>query len=141
MMIPFKKEHLECMEIREHERAILAQDVHKGEGLEQSVIARTVIVNGQIVACYGIAINVFGSGDVWLIPSIHLPKHRITFLRYVTDLIRDWQAVLDIKRMQTASPDDVMHNRYMKFLGFECEGTMKKYALGVDYKMWGRLWE
>ena len=39
-------------------------------------------------------------------------------------------------RLQTTSEDCETINRWMKFLGFECEGTRKKYMYGKDFKMW-----
>jgi len=141
MLIPFKKEHLEVMDMRQHEKDVLALSADMGAILEQSTVARTGIIGGKVVACGGVSINVFGAGEVWLIPSIYLPEHGMTYLRLVRDWLSDVQKSYDLKRMQTASPDDAMHNRYMEFLGFAKEGEMKQYALGKDYCMWGKLWE
>ena len=43
-------------------------------------------------------------------------------------------------RIQIQAMDDDLHNRWLKFLGFELEGVFKKYdAQGNDYKMWARV--
>jgi len=141
MLIPFKKEHLEVMEMRAHEREMLALDPNFGSILEQSTVCRTGMIGGRIIACGGVSKNIYGVGDVWLIPSIFISDHGITFLRLVKDWLKKVSLAYDIKRLQTASPDDELHNNYMQFLGFAKEGEMKQYALGKNYCMWSLLWE
>jgi hypothetical protein len=141
MLIPFKKEHLEIMQIRQHEREVLALSPVFGETLEQSTVSRSGIIDGRIIACGGVNVTLFGSGELWLIPSIYLKEHGITYLRFVRDWLDDVVKSFNLTRMQTASIDDDLHNKYMQFLGFEKEGKMKQYALGKDYCSWGRVWE
>jgi hypothetical protein len=43
---------------------------------------------------------------------------------------------LDIKRIETLSLDCEELNKWHKFLGFECEGTKRKFLKNKDYKMW-----
>ena len=141
MLIPFKKEHLEIINMREHERDVVNLSANTGEILEQSTVARTGVIDGRVIACGGVVKNLFGNGEVWLIPSVYLPEHRVTYLRLVLDWLDDVSKAFEIKRMQTACLDDDLHNAYMVYLGFAKEGQMKQYALGKDYCMWGRLWE
>ena len=141
MLIPFKKEHLEVMDMRSHERDVLALDVDMGAILEQSTVARTGVIDGRVIACGGLSKNVYGVGDVWLVPSIYVSDYSLTFLRFVKDWLKDASQAYGITRLQTASPNDELHNKYMLFLGFEKEGEMRQYALGKDYAMWGLLWE
>lgn len=141
MLMPFKKEHLEVMTMRTHESDVMALSPNIGDILEQSTVSRTGVINGRIIACGGVSKNIYGSGEVWLIPSIFVSDHKVKFLRTVMDWLDDVCRCYDIKRLQTACIDDELHNNYMLFLGFEKEGTMKKYALGQNYNLWGRLWE
>ena len=39
----------------------------------------------------------------------------------------------------TTQADFPQANRLAKLLGFECEGTMRKYCFGKDFNMWGRV--
>lgn len=39
-------------------------------------------------------------------------------------------------RLQTTSEDCPIINKWMKFMGFELEGTRKKYMYDKDFKMW-----
>jgi hypothetical protein len=50
-IIPFKKEHAECMDIREHEKFLISEDLL--ENLEKG-IAFTGIIDGRIISCGGI---------------------------------------------------------------------------------------
>jgi hypothetical protein len=140
MLIPFKKEHLEVMDMREHERNVLALSPLTGELLEQATVSRTAIIDGRVIACGGVTKNLYGSGDAWLIPSIYLPKYRVTYLRLVLDWLDNVSEAFEIKRMQTACLNDDLHDNYMEYLGFAKEGVMRQYALGKDYSVWGRLW-
>lgn len=139
MLIPFKKEHLEVMEMRSHEQDIMGLSPHIGSILEQSTVSRTGVINGRVVACGGVSKNIYGSGEVWLIPSIFLPEHGVTFLRLVKDWLDDVATAYELKRLQTACIDDELHNKYMEYLGFVKEGKMKQYALGQDYCLWARV--
>lgn len=127
--------------MRPHELDVVNLSANTGEMLEQSTVARTGVIDGRVIACGGVVKNVFGNGEVWLIPSIYLPEYRVTYLRLVLDWLDDVSKAFEIKRMQTACLDDDMHNAYMGYLGFAKEGQMKQYALGKDYCFWGRLWE
>lgn len=141
MLIPFKKEHLEVMEIRQHERDLLALSEHFPTILENSTSAITGMINGRIICCGGLSITIFGSAEIWLIPSMFVIDHKIEFLKGVNEWLETMREKYNIKRMQTVAVDDKLHNNYMLFLGFEKEGVMRQYALGKDYCAWGKLWE
>ena len=42
-------------------------------------------------------------------------------------------------RVQTSSIDCPVINRWMEFMGFECEGIKRKFMFRKDYKMWSRI--
>ena len=45
-------------------------------------------------------------------------------------------------RIQIRATDDELHNRWLKFLKFEKEGTLRKYDnLGNDMNIWARVKE
>lgn len=44
-------------------------------------------------------------------------------------------------RLETESQDCEMLNRWHRFLGFELEGTKRKYMRGCDYNVWSMIWE
>lgn len=65
------------------------------------------------------------------------PRHAIKLKKFI-DATAKW---LKAKRLETTSLDCDILNRWHKFLGFEKEGTKRKYYGGKDYNIWGRLWE
>lgn len=127
------------MDLREHEKDILKYGYAKT--LEDSV-AITGIVDGRIVCCGGVNIMAGGNADIWLIPSLHLPRHAKTFIRGLRDWLWGVRKDFQLTRMQTVCLNDDLHNRWMKYLGFEKEGIMKKFHNNTDYVMYGRTeWE
>jgi hypothetical protein len=46
---------------------------------------------------------------------------------------------LNAQRLETRSQDIEVLNRWHEFLGFEEEGTLRKFMKNKDYKMWGML--
>ena len=139
-IIPFKVEHLECMDIREHEREMLEMTDYL-KSLQERSIACTGIVDGRIMCCGGVAPYRNGNSDVWLIPSVHLNTAKFTFTRELRKWLFQVREDLSLTRMQTFSIEDDLHNRWMRFLGFTKEGVMRKYNKGMDYGVWGRIWE
>ena len=137
-IIPFKKEHAECMDIREHERFLISEDLLSN--LEKG-IAFTGIIDGRIISCWGINLGYFGNADIWQMPSIYVKDHTIVYGKYVRRWINDIRKQYALHRLETTCLDDELHNRWMKFLGFEQEGKKRKWINGQDYIMWARLWE
>lgn len=140
MLIPFKKEHFEVMDMRPHERLLIELSGDGGAGLEQSVCAKTGIIDGRVIACGGAIINIYGAADIWLIPSVYVSQHKLRFLKTVLQWLDEIRTTYNVTRMQTVALDDDLHNEYMRFIGFEKEGKMRQYALGHDFNMWGRVW-
>lgn len=137
-VIPFKKEHLEVMDIRDHEDRLLA-DESTAVCLEGSV-AVTVIKDGRIEACYGFAPYLKDIADIWLIPSKTLPDNASKLAINAHKFLADMHEDMGIRRMETLCLDDDLHERWMTFLGFKKEGVKKQYYGGKDYVMWGKLW-
>lgn len=137
--IPFKKEHLEVMDIRDHEDRLL-RDQNTVQCLEGS-IALTAIRDGRVAACYGIAPYLGDLADIWLIPSNGIDEHTVELAKGARRFLEEMREDLGIRRMETLCIDDVFHARWMVFLGFQREGVKEKYIGETDYSMWGRIWE
>ena len=135
-LVKFKKEHLEVMDLRPHEETLLKQTDY-AQYLEQSV-AVTGIVDGRIVCCGGLNIMPGGNADIWLIPSIHVKRHAKLFVKVLRDWLAEKREDFQLSRMQTICLNDELHNRWMKFLGFEKEGVLKKFCNDTDYVIYGR---
>ena len=136
-LIKFKKEHLDCMDIRSHEQVLLSQTEHL-TALEGG-LARTGIVDGRVIACGGVLPFMSGLADVWLIPSVYVVDYKYSFCRELRTFFEDVQRDLCLHRMQSVCINDDLHHNFMTFFGFEKEGVMKKYYNNEDYVMYGRI--
>lgn len=135
-LVKFKKEHLEVMDIREHERVVLSQ-TNYADILEQD-IAVTGIVEGKIVCCGGVGVMHGGNANIWLIPSIYLQDHAKTVVKGLREWLFGIREDFQLQRMQTICLDDELHDRWMKYLGFKRESVMKNYYNGESRVMYGR---
>lgn len=138
-LIKFKKEHLECMDIRDHEKHFL-----EIQGIVEYLvnsIAVTAILDGRVVCCGGVSPFAMGNAEIWLLPSIYLPEYKKTLCRAIKTWLLEIRDTLSLRRMQTDCLDDDLHNSWMEFLGFDREGTRKKYFNEKDYGVWGKVWE
>lgn len=139
-IVPYKKEHVELMNLREHEKELL-KDKAMYEFLEGG-IASTATSDGVVVCSYGIMPQIKGVATIWLLPTIYVEsKESLKVARGAKAWIEQMQEDLGLHRMETACVADELHDRWMTFLGFECEGVKRKYCGGQDYNMWGRIWE
>lgn len=128
------------MHLREHEH-ILLQNPKMLEMLEGG-IASTALADGRIICAYGINPYLEGVADIWLLPSVFVEtKEAMRVARGAKEWLEQMREDLALHRMETTCLADELHDRWMTFLGFECEGVKRQYFGGKDYKMWGRVWE
>lgn len=135
-LIPFKKEHLEVMDIRPHELSILSHNKHLN--LLESNISVTAFKDGRIIACGGVVPFGNGNAEIWQIPSIYVAENVKEYVIVLRDWLWSVRRDLALTRMQTSCLDDALHNGWMKYLGFLREGTMVKYHDGMNYALYGR---
>lgn len=136
----FKKEHLMLMDLRDHEAQLLRDGYDAAEALEGGVNC-TGIIDGKIVCAGGVRMIHPGCGEIWLIPTIHIHDHTKTFVKGLREWLFSVRKDLGLYRMQTICLNDDLHNRWMRFLGFEKEGIFRKFMQGRDYAVYARLWE
>ena len=82
--------------------------------------------------------------EVWQIPSIYIKDYKLDYVRIMINLMNDTAEKVKAHRFQTTCPADEFHDRWMKFTGFECEGTLKEYnRFKEDYRIWSRrfVWQ
>jgi hypothetical protein len=127
------------MDLRPHEESILGDE--QNAILEASSVACTGIADGRVVACGGVAPFGNGNANIWLIPSIYVEQYKTAFATHVLRWLMGVREDLALNRMQSACLADDLHDGWMTFLGFEKEGVLRKYHNGLDYHMWGRIWE
>ena len=109
-------------------------------GLESGV-AVTGIIDGRVISCGGLIPYHHGNAELWQIPSIYVKENFMIYGKYIKKWLEDQRLIFQIRRMETICLPDELHDKWMSFLGFECEGTKKKWIYDIDYKMWGKVWE
>jgi hypothetical protein len=128
------------MDIRPHEQQLLTMEGYV-QSMQVRSIACTGIVDGRIICCGGVIPYQNGNADIWLIPSVYVSTVKMTFTKELKKWLFGVRNDLCLNRMQSYCLDDELHNRWMRFLGFEREGLARKYHQGKDYALFGRIWE
>ena len=98
---------------------------------------RTLEVNGKVQAV--ICFNCYEDNNYtgfFLIANDFNPRN-IVFLKNEINKLAD---ELKAERLETLSLDDDRINRWHKSLGFELEGTKRKFKKGKDFNIWAMLW-
>jgi hypothetical protein len=142
--IPFNREHLTLLEPREYEKERVLPFLNSGflDAVERSLWSYTLVKDGRVVTCIGGLQLWSGVWEVWQIPSVYVHKYTLEYCRTLKGLLDAWAEKEKAWRLQTSSPADELHDRWMEFLGFKCEGTMAKYnRFKIDYRIWSRIWE
>lgn len=130
---------IEDIELRDHEKQLL-NFAKLCEAIKYGHFNTLLSNEGLIVAVVGYIEPMKGVLDVMVIPSIHVPDFALPFLRYVKTVLNSVAATVPAHRMQTFSKADPQTDKWMKILGFECEGTMKQFTTDKqDYRIWARL--
>lgn len=108
--------------------------------ISKSSKAWSILYKGVIVAIVGYVDLWESVCELFLLPSVHMKKHPIivrTLLKMLKSGIFN-----NHRRVQVRGLADTKHLRLFKFLGFEKEGTLRKYdSLGNDYEIWARVKE
>lgn len=138
-VVPFKKEHVDLMNVRPHETTLLSDEALVK--LEQGSIAITGVIDGRVISCGGVIPLYNGVAELWQIPSVYVSEITMRYARYIRRWLEGIREEFLLHRMETLCLDDDLHNRWMRFLGFEREGVKRKFINGNDYVMWGRVWE
>lgn len=141
----FKPEHIDLAQIRSHEKnGILNIPDLKARltALERIGDAVTLIYDGRIVGFTGFLEMWPGVCEIWLVPTVHIQTAALPVARMLRGYVASLAETFKFHRMQTYAPDDELHNRWMKFLGFHSEGTLEKYSQAKqDYQMWARIFK
>jgi len=142
--VVFHPEHLKLMDMREFEREKVCPFLPVEKLAEFGELSRTLIHDGRIITCIGMVPMWEGVFECWQIPSAYVHKYRIAYVKAFNGLILRYCKPYGVRRLQTHSPADDLHDAWMRFMKFECEGTLKGFSrFGQDYRIWRRefIWE
>ena len=130
-VVDFKIEHLEQIEMREHEKELSYMDYSTLK--EMSVEAKTVIKDGDIICCYGILEN----NGLWQIPSIKIQENAGRYARETRNILRDM--IKGKAGVHSYCLKDCLHDRWMRFLGFKTDYE-DVYTFYGNSSRWLRPW-
>lgn len=91
--------------------------------------AWTVLYDGRIVCCYGIAPVVKGCGEAWMMMSDEAKARPLVVLRTAKRIFQTIFTSGTYRRIQAmVLADDRQHRNWVEHLGFKVEGVMEKYG-------------
>lgn len=143
-VIPFNIHHLQVMDIRDAEMKSLfaldnALELVK-EFTDGRAEAGTFLYDGRVLCCAGFKEIWTGVLEGWVIPSVWVKTAPISFAKYIKRYVESIAKTFKVHRFQSPAIDDELHERFMTFLGFSKEGTMRQYTHDKkDYCMYARL--
>lgn len=135
---PFVPEHLERFSIREHERELINLDNLLVSA--QSGYCWAMVIDGDVMCLLGFTVLWKGVAEVYIVPSTDLPKHPVHVIR----ALRKYMAIIEeqfmLRRLHTFSKEDDQTDKWMRLLGFQCEGVLVGYTANADnYRIWARI--
>lgn len=113
---PFKSEHLAWAELQPPERAIL--EAHDASVLEGH-IGGTFVKDDTIVAFAGVVLMSDKTGEVWVVPTMHIEKVRFAFPKWLAWYIEAIGRLYDLRWVQSGCEDNEKRRRFLEWLGFE----------------------
>lgn len=138
-VIDFQPEHLKTFALQDGQaymQGYISQPGY-GEWLASAGGARTVLVDGRIIAVAGIAEIWPGRGSAWVLMATDAGRHLLALHRAV-------RAFLDncgVRRVECyVDRDFLAGHRWVHMLGFRREGLMRAFgAHGGDMVMYARV--
>jgi hypothetical protein len=136
LLIPFAPEHLARMETKAGTASIIAARPETADTLV-SLGAKTICAeDGTVIGIIGFVPLTPGVCEVFVLASKDQSRFPVAFARCVLKEIGNLCA--KYRRIQAVTEDNSFHTRWIMWLGFVREGTLKKYGLnGEDMVMWG----
>lgn len=141
-IIDFHPEHLNLMDVREHEiENVLALKncKEKLELLTDSGVSGTILYDGKILGVMGIFDMWKGVCEVWVLPSNNISQHKLIFARVIKKYLKNILDLKFYKRIQVTALNEKLHNRFFRWLDFDLEtpGGMKNFSFtNCNYNMW-----
>lgn len=103
--------------------------------------AYTLLKGDKIIAVFGLTMIRSDLAEVWSLLSDDIECCSIQFARICKRYLDYHIKQLDVVRAHAVIRSDYDRGfKFLKFLGFEREGTLKKFGLeGADMDMWARV--
>jgi len=124
-IVPLTMEHLESIDMREHEKSL---DINNEAILEHMVYGEAALLDGEVLCYWG----AFKDGGIWQVPS---KKVGGVSFKYARQAIKVMRRILKMfPKAYTLSLDDALHDRWMRFIGFKPVGHIVILDNGMQYR-------
>lgn len=137
-VIAFKPEHLQSLDLQDAQQYMVSHIcVEYLKALQAVGPAATAEVDGQILACAGVAFQGFGMGVLWAFVSADAGRYFVKLDRCVRRLLQ----ITNLKRIEATTEVSFRQGcRWLELLGFENEGRMRAYGPnGEDHYRFARI--
>lgn len=141
-LIPYKPDHFDLLEIREREvrtMQIIGHGKERMNALSQMGTCFIMMFDGRVLGAVGWFEFWPGVCELFVLPSIYLPKAGIVFAKAMKKHLHSFEKIKRFRRIQVTAVKDMVHIRWLTWLGFVTEGVLKNYGPnGEDFMMWAR---
>jgi RimJ/RimL family protein N-acetyltransferase len=110
-------------------------------GMKLNGLAKTAVIDGEIIGTGGIAIYWEGVAGCWLLLSKHAEKYPVKMVLAIRNVLEQLSKENNIRRLDTECRTDFPKaQKLVEALGFEYEGLKRGYLPdGTDALMYGKL--
>lgn len=142
-LVPLESAHFDVLELREQEKITIGTKRERYEVLAQHGTCGIMVHDGRVLGVIGYCEMAKGTLEVFILPSVYVSMYSKVFARTVKNLLDSLQKSHAVRRFQTASLDDELHNRWMTYLGFENEtpNGMRCYIGDMTYNIWAKVFD
>lgn len=100
----------------------------------------TIEDNGEILGCFAFLQISEKRGVVCSFISRNAGRAMLKMVKQLRKLLNEGMKRTGMERIEMSVLDSFKHGeRFAQMLGFECEGVMRKYYKGRDYKLFARV--
>lgn len=139
----FDPAHIAFERTRDRERELfrgLGQAEERLQALSKLGPAWSIFKGDEWVTSGGVVPVMPHVGELWQIPSNNVAAFRVSYAKFFRVFVENILTNLPYERLQTTSPIDETHDRWMRFIGFEREGIARGYGINrEDMAFWARL--
>lgn len=137
-LLPFRPQHVGLLLLQPQQAKTISFNV---SGYLESIAAAgfcySAEIDGQLVACAGVADIGFNTGQLWAFVGAGAGRHMVVLDRAVRRLL----SLRSFRRIQASTEADFKQGcRWLEMLDFQSEGLMRKYGPdGADHIRYARI--
>jgi hypothetical protein len=146
VLVQLQPEHLQAAVYRpDHAQYVLAlgewnANIERGMVLGGGV---ALVLGEEVLAMSGLSLLWAGVGQLWMRTCLNAHKYPVAIVKSTRRYLAGLESTLGLRRIQaTVRADSVINRRFVEFLGFRTEGTMRGFGPdGSDYILYARVEE